>query len=108
MVILVVTLTGTRVFPQKTTLITQYMFNNMAFNPAYAGASEGINVTALIREQWIGFKDGDGNKVAPETMFLTADMPLKFLHGGIGLSIMQDKLGFFRNINMKLGYAKRT
>jgi type IX secretion system PorP/SprF family membrane protein len=104
----VIFLPGFRVFSQQTTLITHYMFTNLAFNPATAGAGEGINVTGLIREQWIGFKDGDGNKVAPETMFLTADMPLKFLHGGIGLSLMQDKIGFFRNITLKLGYAYRT
>jgi type IX secretion system PorP/SprF family membrane protein len=93
---------------QQTTLITHYMFTNMAINPAYAGSSEGINLTGLIREQWMGFKDGDGNKVSPETMFITADMPVKFLHGGAGLSIMQDKLGFFRTIDVKLGYAYRT
>lgn len=92
---------------QQSPLVTQYMFNNMAINPAYAGASEGICATGLVRQQWIGFKDPEGNKVAPETMFLTVDAPIKVLHGAVGGSIMQDKLGFFRTIDLKLGYAYR-
>jgi len=96
------------VFSQQNTLITQYMFNNMAFNPAFAGNSGGICVKGLVREQWIGFKDEDGNKVAPETFLLTVDAPVKILHGGVGGSISQDKLGFFSNIAVKLGYAYQT
>ncbi len=105
--ILVVFLSGgwPLVFSQQNTLITQYMFNNMAFNPAYAGSSGGICVKGLVREQWIGFKDEDGNTIAPETFLLTVDAPIRILHGGIGGSISQDKLGFFSNIAVKLGYA---
>lgn len=96
------------VISQQTTLLTQYMFNNMAFNPAYAGNGGGICVNGLVREQWIGFKDEDGNKIAPETILLTVDSPIRILHGGVGGSISQDKLGFFSNIGVKLGYAFKT
>ncbi len=80
----------------------------MAFNPSYAGASEGINVTGWVRQQWIGFKDDEGNTIGPQTYLVTVDSPLKFLHGGAGLSIYQDKLGFFTNIGIKVNYAYRT
>ncbi|MEI7490128.1 MAG: type IX secretion system membrane protein PorP/SprF [Bacteroidota bacterium] len=93
---------------QQTSLITNYMFNNMVFNPAYAGLSGGISMTGLIREQWFGFKDSDGNKVAPETMFLTVDAPIRILHGGIGGMVSQDKIGFFKNTAVKIGYAYKT
>jgi len=106
--ILIFILPGFVAFPQQNSLITQYMFNNMIFNPAFAGNSGGICITGLAREQWLGFKDEDGNRIAPETFYLTVDAPIKVLHGGIGGSLSQDKLGYFRNINVKVGYAFKT
>ena len=95
------------VFAQQTSLITQYMFSNMAFNPAFAGSGGGICATGLVRQQWIGFQDADGSKIAPQLYMLTVDSPVKVLHGGVGGSIFQDQLGFFKNIAVKLGYAYR-
>ena len=79
----------------------------MVFNPAFAGSSGGICATGLVRQQWIGFKDPDGSKTAPVLYSLTVDSPVKFLHGGVGGSIYQDQLGFFKDIALKLGYAYR-
>jgi type IX secretion system PorP/SprF family membrane protein len=93
------------VYGQQPTLITHYMFTNMAINPAFAGNSGGINVVGLVRQQWIGWKDADGTKSAPQTFLLTADSPLKILHGGLGGSVSQDQIGAFKNIAVKLGYA---
>jgi type IX secretion system PorP/SprF family membrane protein len=93
---------------QQSPNITHYMFMNMAFNPAFAGSSEGINVTGLIRQQWIGFKDDRGGNTAPQDLFLTIDSPLKFLHGGIAGTVFSDKIGPFNNTQVTLGYAYRT
>ena len=93
---------------QQASNITHYMFMNMAFNPAIAGSSEGINVTGLIRQQWIGFKDDRGGNTAPQTLFLTIDSPIKFLHGGISGTVINDKIGPFNNTQVTLGYAYRT
>jgi type IX secretion system PorP/SprF family membrane protein len=96
---------GAFIFAQQPTLITHYMFTNMAVNPAFAGNNGGICITGLVRQQWIGFKDPDGSQTAPQVFLLTVDSPIKFLHGGIGGSIYQDKLGFYKNIGLKIGYA---
>ena len=93
---------------QQTPVLSQYMFNNMFYNPAYAGNGGGICVNGLFREQWIGFKDNQGNKMAPESMFLTVDAPIRKLHGGVGGSVMLDKIGYFENISVNLGYAFRA
>ena len=77
----------------------------MAMNPAFAGNSGGISVTGLVRQQWIGWKDADGTKSAPQTYMFTADSPFKFLHGGAGLAISQDQIGVFKNTVLKLAYA---
>jgi type IX secretion system PorP/SprF family membrane protein len=93
------------VFAQQPTLITHYMFTNMATNPAFAGGSGGINITGLVRQQWMGWKDSDGSKSAPQTFLLTVDSPIRKLHGGLGGSISQDQIGAFKNVFLKLGYA---
>jgi hypothetical protein len=87
---------------QQTSAITHYMFMNMAFNPAVAGSNDGINVTGLIREQWIGYKDDNGGNTAPQTFFLTIDSPINFLHGGIGGTVTSDILGPFNNTQLTL------
>lgn len=84
------------------------MFTTMAYNPGFAGASDGIAATGLVRQQWISFKADDGSTPGPQTYFLTVDSPLKFLHGGVSGYLMQDKIGYFSNINLKIGYAYRT
>jgi type IX secretion system PorP/SprF family membrane protein len=96
------------VIAQQSSNITHYMFMNMAFNPAVAGSSEGINVTGLVRQQWIGFKDDRGGNTAPQTLFLTIDSPIRFLHGGISGTVINDKIGPFNNTQVTLGYAYRT
>jgi len=96
------------VVAQQSSNITHYMFMNMSYNPAVAGSSDGINITGLFRSQWIGFKDDHGGNSTPQTMFLTIDSPLKFLHGGIGGTVLNDKLGPYNNTQVDLCYAYRT
>ncbi len=69
LIILFSALSGLFCFAQQNTLITHYMFTNMAFNPGYAGSSEGISATGLVRQQWIGFKADDGSKLSPQTFY---------------------------------------
>ncbi len=96
------------VMAQQSSNITHYMFMNMAFNPATAGSNDGISVTGLIRQQWIGYKDDRGGNTAPQTIFLTIDSPLKFLHGGIGGAVISDIIGPFNNTQVTLCYAYRA
>ena len=103
--IVLVSLAG---FAQQDFQMSQYMFHNTTFNPAFYGSGEGIAINGWLRQQWMGFKDDNGKKVAPETYLFSVDSPLKLLHGGVGGSIFQDKLGFEKTIGLKLGYAYRT
>jgi type IX secretion system PorP/SprF family membrane protein len=74
-------------------------------NPAFAGMSEGICVHGIYRQQWAGFKDIDGNVVSPQDFLLTVDSPLKFLHGGLGASVLQDRLGQQSDIVVTIDYS---
>jgi len=90
---------------QQEPQVTHNMFNNAFVNPGSYGLSDGITVTGIFREQWVGFKDDENNKVSPETFLLTADAPVRFLHGGLGFGLAQDKEGQFKNMLVKLGYS---
>jgi type IX secretion system PorP/SprF family membrane protein len=74
-------------FAQQDPQYTQYMYNTMSVNPAYAGQRETLSVTALYRTQWVGL---DG---APKTITLGAHTPLRNERIGLGLSVISDQLG---------------
>jgi len=79
----------------------------MFINPAYAGMRQGICVNGLMRQQWAGFKDYEtGDNAAPENYLVTLDSPIKFLHGGIGGTIIQDKPTYnWNDISLLLSYS---
>ncbi len=75
---------GAQQLPQ----FTQYMFNTISVNPAYAGSREGLSLTALHRNQWAGL---EGN---PTTSTFSFHTPMNNERVGLGLSYITDKLGF--------------
>ena len=77
------------------------MFNQLSYNPGFAGSVNGICATGIIRQQWVGF---DG---APETYSINIHSPLDIVHGGVGASIYQDELGKYKELGVKLMYAYR-
>jgi type IX secretion system PorP/SprF family membrane protein len=66
---------------------TQYMYNTMSVNPAYAGQRETLSLTALHRTQWVGI---DG---APKTLTFSAHTPLRNKRIGLGLNVVTDQIG---------------
>lgn len=76
---------------------TQYMFNTMSVNPAYAGSRGHGVITALCRSQWVGFNG------APDTQNLSFDTPLGYSGLGLGINLLNDKIGpsdeFYFDVN---------
>jgi type IX secretion system PorP/SprF family membrane protein len=75
-------------FAQQLPQFTQYMFNTISINPAYAGSRETFSAVGLHRSQWVGLEGG------PETQTLSVHTPLRNEKIGIGLSFINDKLGY--------------
>ena len=90
---------------QQAPMFTNYSNSYACVNPGFGGLNEGVNVMGIYRDQWTGFKDMNGNSVAPKTMLFSGDMPIPMLKGGASLSIMNDKIGFEENININMGYS---
>lgn len=86
---------------QQNPMYSQYMFNTMAINPAYAGSRNVVSATALHRNQWSGM---DG---APKTTTLTVDAPFRNKRVGLGLQIINDQLGISKTTGAVLSYAYR-
>ncbi|MCG9794057.1 PorP/SprF family type IX secretion system membrane protein [Flavobacterium algicola] len=74
-------------FAQQDAQFTQYMYNTMAINPAYAGLREKMSIFALHRTQWVGLEG------APVTNNVSIHSPINGGNMGLGLSILNDKIG---------------
>jgi type IX secretion system PorP/SprF family membrane protein len=84
---------------QQAPMYTHYMYNTLSVNPAYAGSREALTITALHRSQWVDFKG------APITQTLTLHAPLKNEHIGVGLSLLNDKIGASNNTSIFGNFA---
>ena len=72
---------------QQDAQYTQYMFNTLTVNPAYAGSRGQLSFAGLYRSQWVGL---DG---APETFTLNLHSPIRNSRLGYGVSIVNDNIG---------------
>lgn len=74
-------------FAQQDAQYTQYMYNTININPAYAGSRGAMSIFGLYRTQWVGL---DG---APETSSFSLNTPLSNSNLGLGVSFVNDKIG---------------
>ncbi len=72
---------------QQDAQYTQYMYNTIEVNPAYAGSRGALSIFGLYRTQWVGL---DG---APETSTFSVNTPLRNSDLGLGVSLVNDKIG---------------
>jgi len=80
-------LSFTGLLAQQDAQYTQYMFNTMSVNPAYAGSRGQLSIAALYRSQWVGL---DG---APTSQTLNIQSPIRNSKLGYGVSIVNDEIG---------------
>lgn len=79
--------TGVASFAQQDAQFTQYMYNTINVNPAYAGSRGALSMFALHRTQWVGL---DG---APVTNTVSINTPINLSNLGLGVSLINDKIG---------------
>jgi type IX secretion system PorP/SprF family membrane protein len=71
---------------QGDALYTQYQFNQLAINPAYAGSRDGLSMALVYRDQWRGIEG------APNTASLALHAPVG-QRVGLGLLVVDDRHG---------------
>lgn len=96
--------TGLFSYSQQDAQYTQYMYNTININPAYAGSRGVMSIFGLHRTQWVGL---DG---APTTNAFSINSPIENSNLGVGLSFVNDKIGptVENTISADLSYTIQT
>jgi type IX secretion system PorP/SprF family membrane protein len=81
-------------FAQQRQQFSQYMFNGLAINPAYAGADNALNLSFYNRSQWANVEG------APTTQLFSVHSLIMQRPVGAGLMIMNDKIGVHKNLQI--------
>ncbi len=98
--VIIVSLTIIHVYGQEDPQFAHNMYNQVFTNPGSAGMTNGrICADVINRNTWIGF---DG---APKTTLASINTTINKLKGGMGVSIVDDRLGFYKDFRAKISYS---
>lgn len=92
-------LAGSQAIAQQDPMLSQYMFNGLFLNPAYAGSHKYWSSTLTYRKQWVGMSG------SPETAILAVDGPIAAKNMGLGISFMYDRIGVSTHNKITANYA---
>ena len=81
---------------------TQYMYNQYLFNPAYAGSNDALDFSALYRSQYVNLS----NRPISDLGF-NFNMPVYSISSGVGLTVVNDVIGYERSTYASLTYDYR-
>jgi len=93
------------VVAQQDSQFSHDMYNQMAYNPGFAGSIGQMCATIIRRQQWQGGIEG-----VPTTTMFSLHGAFKFYgqeKSGIGLVIQQDELGFNKDFAAKTSFSHR-
>lgn len=76
-----------KVNAQQDSQYTNYMYNTINVNPAYAGSRGVMSVFGLHRSQWIGLEG------APVNNTFSINSPINNSNFGLGVSFVNDRIG---------------
>ena len=94
-------LIGSCLYGQHTPLTSQYLFNGLVINPAYAGSRDALAANLTYRHQWVGFEG------APVTQMLSVHAPIGRRKLGLGLLVYNDRIGVSQETGLFSNYAYR-
>lgn len=99
--IIILLLCVCRAFAQQDAQFSQYMFNGIYINPAYAGYREQLNISSFYRTQWTGVTG------APKTMSLAVDAIANNGNVGLAFQISSDQIAAQSSLSAYANYAYR-
>ena len=94
-----IAVSGSSALAQQEVMVSQYMFNGLFLNPAYAGSHGYVSSSLLHRAQWMQVEG------APRTSMLAVDAPLMNGSMGLGFSLVHDQIGVSRDLDLSTHYA---
>lgn len=79
--------------------MSQYMFNGLLLNPAYAGTHDYFSVSGLHRSQWVNFEE------SPVSQVFSLEGPIAGDKLGVGLLISNDQLGVTSALDVSANFS---
>ena len=110
-VLVVLTLLLGVTYAQQDPHFSHYMFNEIYNSPGYTGVEGVTRATLIHRSQWLTYQTTNGDpSIAPQTQIFSVNHPLKIMsspvvNSGVGLIVVNDKLGDLKNLNIKGTYS---
>ena len=98
---IIIVLSTLGVHAQQEAMVSQYMFNGLYINPAYAGSHEYWSSSLSYRNQWIG-ADFKG---APQTAIVAVDGPIRGKNMGLGFTYLYDQIGVTYTNSIAVDYS---
>lgn len=86
-------------FCQQRTVLSQYRFNQLIINPAYAGHKNDLTLNILHRNQWVNLEG------APVTNIASLHTGIKDKNSGVGLSFIQESIGVHKSFSLNGIYS---
>lgn len=100
--IVILAVTSQVVSAQQELMISQYMFNGLVLNPAYAGSHNYWSATALHRSQWVKFDK------APRTQTAAIDGRIAGGKLGLGFNLSNDNIGVTNQFDLGANLSTRV
>lgn len=92
---------ASQLYAQQLGQYTHYMSNELIINPAFAGGHDALSLTAIHRSQWVGVEG------APTTQSFSIHSLAKNENMGLGLTLINDRVGVHKNFSALGSYAYR-
>lgn len=88
-----------KIIGQQQQMYTQFMYNKMGLNPAFAGNETYLSATLMYRDQWNGFPG------APKAQVLSINLPRLGKRIGLGVNFERQSIGITEKITYEAMYA---
>jgi type IX secretion system PorP/SprF family membrane protein len=84
---------------QQQQMYTQFMYNKIGLNPAYAGNETYLSAALIYRDQWNGFPG------APKAQVFNINFPRLGKRIGLGLNVERQSIGITEKLTYEAMYA---
>ena len=106
-------ITGGVCYAQDDVQFTLFPWATSYYNAGGIGEQNNtLCFTGIYNNKYLGWNDvymqGDSikkDKTAPQDIYFSLESYLKKLHGSLGVTFVNDIIGYYNNIGVKLGYS---
>lgn len=106
LVLMLLGLAHTGAWAQQDPVFTQFMYNQLFFNPGYAGMDGNLRAHLVYRQQYFGNYSATGaGSIGSNSQLLGINAPLLRIKSGVGLFVMRDQIGANVGTQAHLNYA---